>query len=186
MVTVFTSVTARQDIELTIGCAAEPHLVVMGSRKGIEQLDVNNQNGALVLNNPRSRSTLNIQLFTNTPLSAIRGKMGTQINVSSCAVNPEAFQITASKGTGLNVEGRTDRLRLNLSQGASFNQMWTPFSANVAQVRLRMGAKASLCDVRTVSGTLTAGAHLSVDSSTSLDIGEEDIFASTVARSDCR
>ncbi|NKI73723.1 hypothetical protein Dpoa2040_000942 [Dickeya sp. CFBP 2040] len=187
----FTSVTAQQGINLTVKCASTPSMVISGSKETMSKLQVSNKDGSLLLSNEAAENdrfvshTLDITLYTSNPLNALSGKAGVKIDAAACAVSPEQLSVSGSMGTEIRAEGKTDELQLELAMGGSFNRKSTPFSAKSATVRMSMGAEAFLCNIPKITGTLAAGARLSVSPSAGVDTGAASTFASDISTSGC-
>ncbi|QWA13215.1 DUF2807 domain-containing protein [Sodalis ligni] len=187
----FTSVEVRQGINLSIKCAATPSMVVSGSQETLNKLRITADNHALLLVNNAAENdrfvsgTLDITLYTNGPLRGLTGKAGVKITAPACAVDRSKLAVSGSMGADIQVEGKTDELTLDLAMGGSFNKKPRPFTADAANVRMSMGAESSLCHIPRISGSLSAGARMSVSPSAQVDIGAAGSFASEVSTSDC-
>lgn len=187
----FTAVSAQQGINLTIKCASAPALVVSGSQDTLNKFQVTNQSGNLLLNNRAAEddrfvsNTLNITLYTSQPLTALSGKAGVKIDAEACSVSPAQLSVKGSMGTDIRAAGKTDELQLELAMGGSFNRKPADFSAKSATVRMSMGAETALCHIPRITGTLAAGARMSVSPSANVDTGSAGTFASEVSTSDC-
>jgi hypothetical protein len=186
-----TSVDARQGINLTIKCASETSLVVSGAQKAVDKLQPELRDHQLVLINSASddsligSDSLDITLFTATPLEAVSGQAGVKITLPSCAVDATKLVVTGSMGADINAEGKTRQLQLELAMGGTFNQKTDAFSAEEAQVRMSMGAEAQLCHVQKIDGSLAAGASLQVSPSAQVDTGALSSYGSKVSKSRC-
>lgn len=187
----FNSVEVRQGINLTIKCAATPSMVVSGAADTLGKLQVNTDNKALLLVNEAAANdrfvshALDITLYTSEPLTKLSGKAGITITAPACAVDPSKLTVAGSMGADIQIEGKTGELVLDLAMGGSFNKKPQPFSAEVANVRMSMGAESSLCHVPRINGSLSAGAKVSVSPSAHVDTGATGSFASEVSTSEC-
>jgi hypothetical protein len=131
-----------------------------------------------------SRS-LDITLYTDKPLTGLTGKAGIKIVAPACAIDPSRLAVAGSMGTDIQIEGKTGELALDLAMGGTFNKKPLPFTADVAHVRMSMGAQSSLCHTPRINGSLSAGAQLSVSPSAQVDTGAAGSFASDISTSEC-
>lgn len=189
--TAFNSVEVRQGINLTIKCAATSSMVVSGAADTLGKLQVTNNNQALLLVNDAAANDrfvshgLDITLYTNEPLTGLTGKAGIKIVAPACAVDQSKLTVAGSMGTDIQIEGKTGELVLDLSMGGTFNKKPLPFVAEVATVRMSMGAESSLCHIPRINGSLSAGAKMSVSPSAQVDTGATGSFGSDVSTSEC-
>nr|WP_180203402.1 DUF2807 domain-containing protein [Pseudomonas sp. SbOxS1]NYU03076.1 hypothetical protein [Pseudomonas sp. SbOxS1] len=189
--TAFSSVEARQGINLSIKCAATSSMVVSGPADTLNTLQVTTKNQALLLVNDAAEKVriaspaLDITLYTSEPLTGLTGKAGVKIVVPACAVDPSRLTVAGSMGTDIQTEGKTGELVLDLAMGGTFNKKPLPFTADVANVRMSMGAQSSLCHIPRINGSLSAGARMSVSPSAQVDTGPAGSFASEISTSDC-
>lgn len=187
----FSSVEVRQGINLSIECAATSSMVVSGAADTLEKLQMSTDKKALLLVNAAADNdrfvthALNITLYTSERLTGIIGKAGVKIIAPACAVAPSKLSVAGSMGADIQVEGQTDELALDLAMGGTFNKKPQAFKANVATVRMSMGAESSLCHIPKINGSTSAGARLSVSPSAQVDTGVTGSFASEVSTSDC-
>ncbi|AHL34095.1 hypothetical protein CD58_14755 [Pseudomonas brassicacearum] len=187
----FNSVEVRQGINLTIKCAATSSMVVSGSADTLGKLQVTTNDKALLLVNDAAENdrlvshTLDITLYTSAPLTGLTGKAGIKILAPACAVDRSRLAIVGSMGADIQIEGKTGELVLDLAMGGTFNKKPQPFTADVANVRMSMGAESSLCDIPKINGSLSAGARISVSPSAQVDTGATGSFASEVSTSGC-
>ncbi|ATE77678.1 MULTISPECIES: GIN domain-containing protein [Pseudomonas] len=189
--TAFSSVEVRQGINLSIKCAATSSMVVSGSADTLSKLQVTTNNKALLLVNDAAENdrfvsrSLDITLYTSAPLTGLTGKAGVKIVAPACAVDQSRLAVAGSMGTDIQIEGKTGELALDLSMGGTFNKKPLPFTADVANVRMSMGAESSLCHIPRINGSLSAGARMSVSPSAQVDTGTTGSFASEISTSDC-
>lgn len=189
--TAFSSVEVRQGINLSIKCAATSSMVVSGSADTLNKLQVTTNNQALLLVNDAAENdrfvshTLDITLYTSKPLTGLTGKAGIKIVAPACAVDQSKLAVAGSMGTDIQIEGKTGELVLDLAMGGTFNKKPLPFTADVANVRMSMGAESSLCHIPRINGSLSAGARMSVSPSAQVDTGATGSFASEISTSDC-
>ncbi|GID03116.1 MULTISPECIES: GIN domain-containing protein [Pseudomonas] len=189
--TAFSSVEVRQGINLSIKCAATSSMVVSGSADTLSKLQVTTNNKALLLVNDAAENdrfvsrSLDITLYTSAPLTGLTGKAGVKIVAPACAVDQSRLAVAGSMGTDIQIEGKTGELALDLSMGGTFNKKPLPFTADVANVRMSMGAESSLCHIPRINGSLSAGARMSVSPSAQVDTGATGSFASEISTSDC-
>jgi hypothetical protein len=189
--TAFSSVEARQGINLSIKCAETSYMVVSGPANTLNKLQVSTNNQALLLVNDAEENVriaspaLDITLYTNTPLTGLKGKAGVKIVAPACAVDQSRLTVAGSMGTDIQIEGKTGELVLDLAMGGTFNKQPLPFTADVANVRMSMGAQSSLCHIPRINGSLSAGARMSVSPSAQVDTGAAGSFASEISTSDC-
>ncbi|MGH8389418.1 MAG: GIN domain-containing protein [Pseudomonas sp.] len=187
----FSSVEVRQGINLSIKCAATSSMVVSGSADTLDKLQVTTNNQALLIVNDAAKNdrftshTLDITLYTSKPLTGLTGKAGIKIVAPACAVDQSKLTVAGSKGADLQIEGKTGELVLDLAMGGTFNKKPLPFTADVANVRMSMGAQSSLCHIPRINGSLSAGARMSVSPSAQVVTGATDSFASAISTSDC-
>ncbi|WP_447803150.1 GIN domain-containing protein [Pseudomonas serbica] len=189
--TAFSSVEVRQGINLSIKCAATSSMVVSGSADTLNKLQVTTNNKALLLVNDAAENdlfvsrTLDITLYTSAPLTGLIGKAGVKIVAPACAVDQSKLAVAGSMGTDIQIEGKTGELVLDLAMGGTFNKIPQAFTADVANVRMSMGAESSLCHIPRINGSLSAGARMSVSPSAQVDTGATGSFASEISTSDC-
>ena len=189
--TAFSSVEVRQGITLSIKCAATSSMVVSGSADTLNKLQVMTNNKALLLVNDAAESdlfvshTLDITLYTSAPLTGLIGKAGVKIVAPACAVDQSKLAVAGSMGTDIQIEGKTGELVLDLAMGGTFNKIPQAFTADVANVRMSMGAESSLCHIPRINGSLSAGTRMSVSPSAQVDTGATGSFASEISTSDC-
>jgi hypothetical protein len=189
--TAFNSVEARQGVNLSIKCAAASSMVVSGSADTLNKLQVTSDNKALLLVNDAAENvrvvspTLDITLYTSAPLTGLTGKAGVKIVAPACAVDPSRLTVAGSMGTDIQIEGKTGELVLDLAMGSTFNKKPLPFTADVANVRMSMGAASSLCHIPRINGNLSAGARMSVSPSAQVDNGPTGTYASEISTSEC-
>ncbi|MCU1748585.1 DUF2807 domain-containing protein [Pseudomonas sp. 6D_7.1_Bac1] len=189
--TAFTSVEVRQGINLSIKCAATSSMVVSGAADTLNKLQVTTNDKALLLVNDAAANdrfvshTLDITLYTSEPLTGLTGKAGVQIVAPACAVDQSKLAVAGSMGADIQIEGKTGELVLDLAMGGSFNKKPLAFTADVANVRMSMGAESSLCHIPRINGSLSAGARMSVSPSAQVDTGATGSFGSEVSTSDC-
>jgi hypothetical protein len=189
--TAFSSVEIRQGINLSIKCAATPSMVVSGSTDTLNKLQMTTDKKALLLVNDAAENdrfishTLDITLYTSEPLTGLTGKAGVKIVVPACAVDQSRLAVAGSMGADIQIEGKTGELVLDLTMGGTFNKKPAPFTAEVANVRMSMGAESSLCHIPRINGSLSAGARMSVSPTTQVDTGATGSFASEISTSDC-
>ncbi|MBN3863571.1 hypothetical protein HCU66_15140 [Pseudomonas frederiksbergensis] len=187
----FSSVEVRQGINLSIKCAATSSMVVSGSAGTLDKLQVTTNNQALLLVNDAAENdrfvshSLDITLYTSKPLTGLTGKAGIKIVAPACAVDQSKLTVAGSMGTDIQIEGKTGELVLDLAMGGTFNKKPLPFTAQVANVRMSMGAESSLCHIPRINGSLSAGARMSVSPSAQVDTGATGSFASEISTSDC-
>ncbi|QXH58083.1 GIN domain-containing protein [Pseudomonas maumuensis] len=187
----FSSVEVRQGINLSIQCAATPSMVVSGDAQALAKLQVSANDQALLIVNDAAKDdrffsrSLDITLYTSKPLTGLTGKAGIKIVAPACAVDPSRLAVAGSMGTDIQIEGKTGELVLDLAMGGTFNKEPLPFTADVANVRMSMGAQSSLCNVPRIDGSLSAGAQLSVSPSAQVDTGTAGSFASDISTSAC-
>ena len=186
--TAFSSVEIQQGINLTIKCAATPSMVVSGTADTLSKLKVTANNKALLLVNEADglgSHSLDITLYTSEPLTALTGKAGVKIAAPACAIDPSKLAVAGSMGADIQIEGKTGELVLDLAMGGTFNKKPLAFSANVATVRMSMGAESSLCNIPRINGSLSAGARMSVSPSAQVDTGATESFGSDISTSAC-
>jgi len=189
--TAFSSVEVRQGINLSIKCAATSSMVVSGSVDTLNKLQVTTNNKALLLVNDAAENdrfvshTLDITLYTSAPLTGLTGKAGVKIMAPGCAVDQSKLTVAGSMGTDIQIEGKTGELVLDLAMGGTFNKIPQAFTADVANVRMSMGAESSLCHIPRINGSLSAGTRMSVSPSAQVDTGATGSFASEISTSDC-
>lgn len=189
--TAFNSVEVRQGINLSIKCAATSSMVVSGAPETLSKLQVTTNNKALLLVNAAAENdrfvthALDITLYTSEPLTGLACKAGVKIVAPACAVAPSKLAVAGSMGTDIQVEGKTGELALDLAMGGTFNKKPLPFIAEVANVRMSMGAESSLCNIPRINGSLSAGARMAVSPSAQVDTGATGSFASEISTSDC-
>ncbi len=189
--TTFSNVEVRQGINLSIKCAATSSMVVSGSADTLNKLQVTTNNKALLLVNDAAENdrfvshTLDITLYTSAPLTGLTGKAGVKIVAPACAVDRSKLAVAGSMGTDIQIEGKTGELVLDLAMGGTFNKKPLPFTADVANVRMSMGAESSLCHIPRINGSLSAGARMFVSPSAQVDTGATGSFASEISTSDC-
>ncbi|WP_248732177.1 DUF2807 domain-containing protein [Pseudomonas sp. MWU13-2517] len=189
--TAFNSVEVRQGINLSIKCAATSSMVVSGATDTLNKLQVTTNKKALLLVNEAAANdrfvshSLDITLYTSEPLTALTGKAGIKIVAPACAVDSSKLTVAGSMGADIQIEGKTAELVLDLAMGGTFNKKPQPFVADVANVRMSMGAESSLCHVPRINGSLSAGARMSVSPSAQVDTGATGSFASEISTSDC-
>lgn len=187
----FSSVEVRQGINLSIKCAATSSMVVSGSANTLDKLQVTTNNQALLLINDAAENdrfvshTLDITLYTSKPLTGLTGKAGIKIVAPACAVDQSKLTVAGSMGTDIQIEGKTGELVLDLAMGGTFNKKPLPFTAQVANVRMSMGAESSLCHIPRINGSLSAGARMSVSPTAQVDTGATGSFASEISTSGC-
>lgn len=187
----FNSVEVRQGINLTIKCAATSSMVVTGSADTLKKLQVTTNDKALLLVNDAGQTdrlfsnALDITLYTSGPLTALTGTAGVEIHAPACAIDEHKLAVTGSMGANIEVQGKTAELVLDLAMGGTFNKKPLPFTAQVATVRMSMGAQSSLCQVPRINGSLSAGARMSVSPSAQVDTGAAAAFGSDISTSDC-
>lgn len=187
----FSRVEVRQGINLTIKCAATSSMVVSGSADTLDKLQVTTNNQALSLVNDAADNvrlgsrTLDITLYTSKPLTGLAGKAGIKIVAPACAVDQSRLTVAGSMGTDIQIAGKTGELVLDLAMGSTFNKHPLPFIAQVANVRMSMGAESSLCHIPRINGSLSAGARMSVSPSAQVDTGATGSVASEISTSDC-
>lgn len=189
--TAFSSVEVRQGVNLSIKCAATSSMVVSGSADTLNKLQVTTDNKALLLVNDAAENvrvvspTLDITLYTSAPLTGLTGKAGVKIVAPACAVDPSRLTVAGSMGTDIQIEGKTGELVLDLAMGSTFNKKPLPFIADVAKVRMSMGAASSLCHIPRINGNLSAGARMSVSPSAQVDNSATGAYASEISTSEC-
>ncbi|WP_248751787.1 DUF2807 domain-containing protein [Pseudomonas sp. MWU15-20650] len=189
--TAFSSVEVQQGINLSIKCAATPSMVVSGAAQALDKLQVSTNDKALLLVNAAAEDdrfgsrTLDITLYTSTPLTGLTGKAGVKIVAPACAVDQAKLAVAGSMGADIQVEGKTHELKLDLAMGGTFNKKPQPFTAKVANVRMSMGAESSLCGIPQINGSLSAGAKVSVSPTAQVDTGATGTFGSDVSTSGC-
>ncbi|MEN5151459.1 GIN domain-containing protein [Pseudomonas orientalis] len=187
----FNSVEIRQGINLTVKCAATSSMVVSGSADTLKKLQVTTNDKALLLVNDAGQTdrlfsnALDITLYTSEPLTALTGKAGVKIEAPACAIDQRTLTVAGSMGADIQVEGKTAKLTLDLAMGGTFNKKPVSFTADVATVRMSMGAQSSLCQVPRIDGSLSAGARMSVSPSAQVDTGATGSFGSDISTSDC-
>jgi hypothetical protein len=166
-------------------------MVVSGSADTLNKLQVMTNNKALLLVNDAAESdlfvshTLDITLYTSAPLTGLIGKAGVKIVAPACAVDQSKLAVAGSMGTDIQIEGKTGELVLDLAMGGTFNKIPQAFTADVANVRMSMGAESSLCHIPRINGSLSAGTRMSVSPSAQVDTGATGSFASEISTSDC-
>lgn len=187
----FNSVEVRQGINLSIKCAATSSMVVSGAADTLDKLQVTTNDKALLLVNAAAENdrfvshSLDITLYTSGPLAGLTGKAGVKISAPACAVDSSRLAVAGSMGTDIQIEGKTVELVLDLAMGGTFNKKPQPFTANVATVRMSMGAESTLCHIPRINGSLSAGARMSVSPSAQVDTGATGSFASEVSTAEC-
>lgn len=128
-------------------------MVVSGDAQALAKLQVSANDQALLIVNDAAKDdrffsrSLDITLYTSKPLTGLTGKAGIKIVAPACAVDPSRLAVAGSMGTDIQIEGKTGELVLDLAMGGTFNKEPLPFTADVANVRMSMGAQSSLCNV---------------------------------------
>ncbi|MBD8511575.1 DUF2807 domain-containing protein [Photobacterium sp. WH24] len=167
----FNKLSVEKGLEVSVHCSDKNYLEATGKAAALEKLTVTEQQGTLQISNRSGDDWENIEpltvhIYTSQPLQRLDARFGIDATVDGCAIASDSFAATGEMGSKLVLSGSTDTLTLALAMGATLDHAAQPLHVNQATVELGMGASASLCHAKSVSGRQSAGTRLSVSPDT--------------------
>ncbi|KKD00457.1 GIN domain-containing protein [Photobacterium halotolerans] len=163
----FNQLSVEKGLEIYVHCSDSNYLEATGQTAALEKMTVTERQGSLLISNRsgddwESTEPLTVHIYTSQPLQRLDARFGIDATVDSCALASDSFAVTGQMGSKLVLSGQTDVLMLDLAMGATLDNAAQPLHVNQATVELGMGASASLCHAKSVSGRQSAGTKLSV------------------------
>ncbi|MDO6583111.1 DUF2807 domain-containing protein [Photobacterium sp. 2_MG-2023] len=167
----FNKLSVEKGLEVSVHCSDKNYLEATGKAAALEKLTVTEQQGTLQISNRSGDDWENIEpltvhIYTSQPLQRLDARFGIDATVDGCAIASDSFAATGEMGSKLVLSGSTDTLTLALAMGATLDHAAQPLHVNQATVELGIGASASLCHAKSVSGRQSAGTRLSVSPDT--------------------
>ncbi|WP_120512331.1 GIN domain-containing protein [Photobacterium salinisoli] len=163
----FNKLSVEKGLEIYVHCSDNNYLEATGQAAALEKMTVTEQHGTLQISNRsgddwESTEPLTVHIYTSQPLERLDARYGIDATVDGCAMASDSFAAIGKMGSKLVLSGSTDTLILDLAMGATLDNAAQPLHVNQATVELGMGANASLCHAKSVSGRQSAGTKLSV------------------------
>lgn len=163
----FNKLSVEKGLEIYVHCSDNNYLEATGQVAALEKMTVAEQHGTLQISNRsgddwESTEPLTVHIYTSQPLERLDARYGIDATVDGCAMASDSFAAIGKMGSKLVLSGSTDTLILDLAMGATLDNAAQPLHVNQATVELGMGASASLCHAKSVSGRQSAGTKLSV------------------------
>lgn len=163
----FNKLSVEKGLEVKVHCSDNNYLEATGQVAALEKMTVAEQHGTLQISNRsgddwESTEPLTVHIYTSQPLERLDARYGIEATVDGCAMASDSFAAIGKMGSKLVLSGSTDTLILDLAMGATLDNAAQPLHVNQATVELGMGASASLCHAKSVSGRQSAGTKLSV------------------------
>ncbi|MDO6708685.1 DUF2807 domain-containing protein [Photobacterium sp. 1_MG-2023] len=163
----FDRLFVEKGIEVNVHCGESNRLEATGENHVLEQMKLTERNGELSISNAsgddwEETDPLTLDLYTAQPLHRLEARFGIEAIVDSCAVAKDSFEAIGKMGSKLTLSGQTDKLTLELAMGATLTPASQPFKIGQADVKLGMGASASLCHAESITGEQSAGTRILV------------------------
>ncbi|KDM90231.1 GIN domain-containing protein [Photobacterium galatheae] len=171
----FDTLTVEKGMAVNVHCSDRNYLEATGDSKVLDQMQVRDRQGAIQISNESEGGweeiePLTLHIYTAQPLHKLEARFGIQADVEGCALAKDSFAAIGRMGSKLTLSGETETLNLDLAMGATLTQALQPLRINNANVALGMGASASLCHAKSVTGQQSAGTRLSVSPDTQIKV----------------
>ncbi len=162
----FTSLSTSNGIAVNISCARENKISYKTEELDGRTLNVDFSDGRLALsvehpwyswfNNNR---TIHLDMQIAGTLKELSASSGSEIRLPECGTDKQELKVNVSSGAEVYALGTVDRLILNTSSGASFNDgQFQGFQARLAHIALSSGSDANLCGILALHGNISSGA----------------------------
>lgn len=167
----FNKLSVEKGLEVNVHCSDSNYLEATGQAAALDKLTVTEKQDTLQISNRsgddgESIEPLTVHIYTSQPLQRLDARYGIDATVDGCALASDSFAAIGKMGSKLVLSGSTETLTLDLAMGATLDHADQPLHVNQATVELGMGASASLCHAKSVSGRQSAGTKLSVSPDT--------------------
>ncbi|QUJ69951.1 DUF2807 domain-containing protein (plasmid) [Photobacterium sp. GJ3] len=164
----FDRLFVEKGIEVNVHCSERNwnYLEATGENHTLNQMKLTERNGELSISNTsgddwEETDPLTLDIYTTQPLHRLEARFGIEAIVDSCAVAKDSFEAVGKMGSKLTLSGQTDKLSLELAMGATLTPASQPLKIGQADVKLGMGASASLCHAESITGEQSAGTRIS-------------------------
>jgi hypothetical protein len=158
----FSKVQMSTGVSGTINCGAPARAVVTAdSPAGLQRLKTEIDGSTLTVRFRGMGSwsgSVSVVITTPGPLDTIETSSGSSLKVEGCAISPTQLGLQASSGSSLNVVGKTSKLNVHASSGASIDA--NALITDETLLEASSGASINACKAHNVTGRASSGASI--------------------------
>lgn len=188
----FEKIEASYGLSVEVVCGNEPSAALSGPEAAIAQVKVGVSGKTLKIERSSRKIEINndhdnvhVKVTASRPLDSLAISTGVDLKAEACAISSDHLDLTASTGADIKTAAKVSRLVVDASTGADIKPLpGQRIDALETKVHASTGADITLCKAGKLSGSLSLGSDLNVESSDSNDVSTS--LGADVNHRDCR
>lgn len=177
-VAAFEKVEASYGLSVEVVCGTEPSAVLSGppAEIGAVKIAVSGKTLKIERNTHKieihnDSENVHVKVTASRPLDSLAISTGVDLKAEACAISSDHLDLTASTGADIKTAAKVNRLVIDASTGADIKPLpGQRIDANETKVHASTGSDIKLCKAGKLSGSLSLGSDLTVESSDSSDV----------------
>ena len=169
----FSSIDIDSGVRAVVQCGTENKVVITNSKGKTPRVSVR-KNGTLDIDVPQSLGLFGFGtpyqavITINGTLSHAEVDSGGELTLPNCAMHTKTFEVDADSGARVLMTSTTQDIKVHADSGARVTVIGN--GQNEVDIDLDKGARSSVCNVNTLSGSVEKGAQLYYTDTTLDDI----------------
>ena len=174
----FEKVEASYGLSVEVVCGNEPSAVLSGPEADLATVKVRIDGKTLKIERNthkieihNDKENVHVKVTASRPLDSLAISTGVELKAEACAISSDHLDLTASTGADIKTAAKVNRLVIDASTGADIKPLpGQRIDALETKVHASTGSDIHLCKTGKLSGNLSLGSDLTIESSDSSDL----------------